>query len=149
MRYLALDLGDRRIGVALSDPTGLLARPFMTLRRASRVEDFTRLNALVAEQQVGTVVVGLPLNLDGSDSQQTAWVRDYSAALAAALPVPVELWDERLTSVEATERLRERGRRALSPGELDAAAAAVILQSYLDARRTPPAAAQHPSHREG
>lgn len=148
MRYLALDLGDRRIGLALSDPTGLLARPFMTLRRASRAEDFARLNALVAEQQVGTVVVGLPLNLDGSDSPQTAWVRDYSAALAAALPVPVELWDERLTSVEATERLRERGRRPLRPGELDAAAAAIILQSYLDARTAPPAA-QHPPHREG
>lgn len=147
MRYLALDLGDRRIGVALSDPTGLLARPFMTLRRASRAEDFTRLNALVAEQQVGTVVVGLPLNLDGSDSQQTAWVRDYSAALAAALPVPVLLWDERLTSVEAAERLRARGKRPARQ-ELDAAAAAVILQSYLDAR-TPPPAAQHPPHREG
>lgn len=134
MRYLALDLGDRRIGVALSDPTGLLARPFMTLRRASRVEDFARIGALVAEQQVATVVVGLPLNLDGSDSQQTAWVRDYSAALAAALPVPVLLWDERLTSVEAAERLRARGKRPARQ-ELDAAAAAVILQSYLEAHR--------------
>lgn len=136
MRYLALDLGERHLGLALSDATGRLARPFRTLRRASRAEDFARLRALIVEQQVEAVVVGLPLNLDGSDSPQTAWVRDYSAALAAALPVPVELWDERLTSVEAAGRLREGGRRrALRPGELDAAAAAIILQSYLDARQ--------------
>jgi len=131
-RVLALDLGNR-VGVALSDPRGLLARPLLVFKRGSRQEDFTRIAHLVAEHQVEKVIVGLPLNMDGSEGPQAAWVRDYSAALAQALAVPVELWDERLTTVEAQEIFHAQGKR-VDRSRLDALAAAVILQSYLDAQ---------------
>jgi len=134
VRYLALDLGERRIGVALSDTLGMLARPLEIFRRTSRAADFAHIGALVAMHQVDAVVVGLPLNMNGSVGQQAAWVQDYSAALAATLTVPVYLWDERLTSEEAADILRSQG-RSPDKGSLDAVAAAVILQSYLDAHR--------------
>lgn len=132
MRVLALDLGDKRIGVALSDLTGLIARPLLVLKRTSRVADFAAIARMVAEHHVEQVVAGLPISMNGSEGQQAAWVRDYTAALAAALPVPVALWDERLTTEAAAAIMRAQGKR---PGRqwIDAVAAAVILQSYLDA----------------
>lgn len=133
MRYLALDLGERRIGVALSDALGMVARPLEIFSRTSRKADFAHIGALVAAHQVDVVIVGLPFNMDGSEGRQAAWVRDYSAALAQTLAVPVELWDERLTSEEAEDILRARGKSA-TKGTVDAVAAAVILQSYLDTR---------------
>jgi putative Holliday junction resolvase len=132
MKYLALDLGDRRIGVATSDASGMIARPLLVFRRASRVEDFARVADLVREQQIDAVIVGLPINMDGTEGRQAEWVRNYSAALAGALPVPVHLWDERLTTEEAAEIMRAQGKQP-TPGWIDAVAAAVILQSYLDA----------------
>ncbi|HQE93368.1 MAG TPA: Holliday junction resolvase RuvX [Anaerolineae bacterium] len=134
MRYLALDLGERRIGVAVSDALGILARPLEIFRRTSRAADFAHIGALVTANQVDAVVVGLPLNMDGSVGRQAAWVSDYSTALAAAIAVPVYLWDERLTSEEAADVMRAQGKSPLK-GTLDAVAAAVILQSYLDAHR--------------
>lgn len=131
MRILALDLGDRRIGVALSDSTGTLARPLEIFRRTSRAADFAHIAALVTKHAVSTVVIGLPLNMDGSEGPRSAWVRDYSAALTEALEVPVVLWDERLSTVEATDILHQQGRRA-DKAVVDAFAAAVILQSYLE-----------------
>ena len=136
MRVLALDVGERRIGVAVSDPGGSLARPLRTLRRGSRQEDFAAIAALVAEQDAGLVVVGKPLSLDGTEGPQARRVARYAEALAAHLPVRVVLWDERFTTTEAQEILRrrtkERQRRARAAGEVDAIAAAVILQGYLD-----------------
>ncbi len=134
MRYLALDLGDRRIGVALSDRTGMLARSLEVLRRTSRAADFAHIAALVAKHHVEAIVVGLPLNMDDTEGAQAAWVRDYSAALAETLDLPLYLWDERLTTVEAADIMRAQGRRA-DKQWIDAVAAAVILQSYLDAQR--------------
>lgn len=131
MRALALDLGERRIGVAISDALGMVARPLEIFSRTSRKADFAHIGALVATHQAGAVVVGLPLNMDGSEGRQAAWVRDYSAALAETLTVPVHLWDERLTSEEAEEILRAQG-KSTAKGTIDAVAAAVILQSYLD-----------------
>ncbi len=135
-RILALDLGNR-IGVAVSDARGVLARPLLVFKRSSRAADFARIAQLVAEHQVEKVVVGLPRNMDGSEGTQAAWVRDYSTALAQTLPVPVELWDERLTTVEAEDIFHAQGKR-VERERIDAVAAAVILQSYLDAHAPRP-----------
>jgi putative Holliday junction resolvase len=131
MRYLALDLGDRRIGVAISDALGMLARPLEVFERTSRAADFDHIGDLVARHRVDAVVVGLPLNMDGTEGPQAAWVRDYSGALAEALAVPVHFWDERLTTEEAEDILRAQGKPP-TKDRIDAVAAAVILRSYLD-----------------
>ena len=141
MRYLSLDLGERRIGVAISDSIGLLARPLSTFKRTSREADFYHIAKLVEEHNVAAIIMGLPLNMDGTEGPQAAWVRDYSAALAAALQahsaattIPIQLWDERLSTEEAEEIMRAQGKRP-DKTRIDAVAAAVILQSYLDAQR--------------
>ncbi len=136
MRILALDMGERRVGIAVSDPTGTIARPLRTLVRGSREEDFAAITALVAEHDVELVVVGRPLSLDGAEGPQARRVARYAEALAARLPVPVVAWDERFTTVAAEEILRQnrrkKKRQARTRGEVDSIAAAVILQGYLD-----------------
>ena len=138
MRILALDMGERRVGVAVSDPTGTIARPLRTLMRGSREEDFAAITALVAEHDVELVVVGQPLSLDGAEGPQARRVARYAEALAARLPVPVVAWDERFTTVAAEEILRQnrrkKKRQARTRGEVDSIAAAVILQGYLDSQ---------------
>jgi putative Holliday junction resolvase len=138
-RMLALDIGEKRIGVAVSDETETLARPLTTIMRASRREDAEHIARLVTEQSAVRLIAGYPRSLSGDEGPQAQRVRRYVQALAAALPVPVELWDERYTTVEASERLLEAkpGRRKTRRGQLDAAAAAIILQDYLDAHRSP------------
>jgi putative Holliday junction resolvase len=139
-RMLALDLGEKRIGVAVCDETETLARPLTTITRASRREDMERIARLVTEQSAVRLIAGYPRSLSGDEGPQAQRVRRYAQALAATLPVPVELWDERYTTVEASERLLEAkpGRRKTRDrGQLDAAAAAIILQDYLDAHRSP------------
>jgi putative Holliday junction resolvase len=143
MRVVGIDLGERRIGVAVSDASGTLARPLRTIARgtsdADAVEQLHAMIAqLAAEDEVGSVVVGLPARLDGSPSPQTLRINALVGLLAARLAVPVFTQDERLSSREAEERLSIgekdwRKRKA----KLDAAAAAVILQDYLDARSVP------------
>ncbi|MCX8068349.1 MAG: Holliday junction resolvase RuvX [Anaerolineae bacterium] len=135
MRILALDVGDRRIGIAISDPTGLIARPLRVLERRSKKEDFATIAALVAEYGVERVVVGRPLTPKGQVGQQARRVERYAQALAEALPVPVELWDERYTTVAAEEILRETRKPSArrERREVDALAAAVLLQDYLSA----------------
>lgn len=135
MRVLALDVGERRIGVALSDPTQTLARSLLVLYRRSDREALERVAALVREQSVERVVVGYPLSLGGDVGPQAERVKRFARALAQVLEVPVEMWDERYSTVDAERILREQGvggrkRRR----RIDATAAAVILQSYLDAR---------------
>jgi putative Holliday junction resolvase len=137
VRILGLDPGERRIGIAISDPTGTLAHPLQVLVRGSREEDFAAIAALVAEHDVELIVVGWPLSLDGTEGPQARRVARYTDALAACLPVPVVSWDERFTTAAADEILRQirgrkRRRRARARGQVDAIAAAVILQSYLD-----------------
>jgi putative Holliday junction resolvase len=139
MRILALDVGERRVGIAVSDPTGAVARPLQALKRGSREEDFAAIAALVAEYDVGLVVVGQPLSLEGTEGPQARRVAGYADGLAGYLSTPVVLWDERFTTAEAEEILRQsrsekKRRLARRSGELDAIAAAVILQSYLDSR---------------
>ena len=140
MRLIGVDLGDRRIGIAVSDASATLARPLRTIERnrSDELAAKTLLDAIAVlheEDEVGGVVVGLPAHLDGTASEQTARVRKMVDLLASRLSVPVMLQDERLSSHEAEERLavRERDWRKRK-AKLDAAAAAVILQDYLDAR---------------
>lgn len=142
MRIVGLDLGERRIGVAVSDASGTLARPVTAIQRGtSDPEAVERIYSFVAdlaaEDEVDSVVVGLPTRLDGSSSPQTLRAAAMVKLLSARLTVPVVTQDERLSSREAEERLSLgekdwRKRKA----KLDAAAAAVILQDYLDARRS-------------
>ncbi len=140
MRILALDFGLRRLGLAISDPSGTLARPLHTLdvRGRSAVDCVAReIVRLAAEDDgLGEVVVGLPRRLDGGDSDQTARVREFIDRLRGMITLPVSTEDERLTSREAESRLatRERDWRKRK-AQLDAAAAAVILQDFLDRRR--------------
>ncbi len=141
VRVVGLDLGERRIGVAVSDASGTLARPLKTIERGpSDTEVIERLCAMIHELAaedggVDSVVVGLPTRLDGSPNQQTARVGTMVTLLSSRLAVPVVTQDERLSSHEAEERLalRERDWRKRK-AKLDAAAAAVILQDFLDAR---------------
>jgi putative holliday junction resolvase len=131
-RLLALDLGEARIGVAVSDEQGILARPLTVVRRhATRAADFAALSQIIVEQRAVGVLAGLPLGADGQWGPQAKWVRRYAGKMAAALAVPVALWDESYSTADAQEILRQSGSRAA----IDAAAAAVILRSYLDARR--------------
>jgi putative Holliday junction resolvase len=139
MRILALDVGERYVGVAISDPTATIARPLLTLERGSRKEDAAAVAHLVQEHQVEKVVVGRPLSLDGTVGPQARRVDRYTEVVADQLEVPVVSWDERYSTARADEILRETRsekakRRARSNGEIDAIAAAVILQSYLDSR---------------
>lgn len=133
-RLLALDLGERRIGVAVSDPTRTLARPLATITRASRNEDVAAISALVDEYAVTHIVVGLPLSLDSSEGPQARSVRRYAEFLSQSLSVPIEFCDERFSTVEAGNIIRSKPSRSKrgTAGEIDAMAAAVILQAYLD-----------------
>lgn len=132
-RIMALDLGEKRIGIALSDPSGTIATPHSTLKRTSRKADFAHYQALIAQHEVGRVVVGLPTKLDGQDSQMTRWVRDYAADLVTHIAVPLVLHDETFTSNMADAALRERGfGRKKRQDHIDAVAAAIFLQDYLE-----------------
>jgi putative Holliday junction resolvase len=142
MRILGVDDGRRRIGLAVSDPTGTLARPAETVTghddpaaAAREVRDaMARIEA--GDEPIGAIVVGLPLRLDGTPNEQTVHARALAAELARLTGLDVILQDERLTSREAESRLalRERDWRVRKK-RLDAAAAAVMLQEYLDSRR--------------
>jgi len=135
MRALGLDIGSRRIGVALSDSAGTLATPYGVVQRTGdRRQDHRRIAALVAEAEAEVVVVGLPLSLDGSQGPAADAVIAEADELRAALDVPVVLWDERLSTVEAERRLRATGLTGRARRRVvDQVAATVILQSWLDA----------------
>ena len=133
-RLLAIDHGLKVIGLAVCDPTGLIARPMGLITRTSKRADFARINAIIREQGAVGAVVGLPV----SPPEITAYtqadrVRLWASRLAAAIPVPVYLWNERYSSQDAGELLIETGKSL--PDRIDAVAAAVILQSFLDALR--------------
>jgi putative Holliday junction resolvase len=141
VRVLGVDLGLRRIGLAISDPTGLLATPWKAISGSGDPEaDATELAAIVAELLRGehgslqAIVIGHPRRLDGMPTHVTPHVEAVAAALRARLAIPVVLQDERLTSREAEERLAEREKDwRRRKARLDAFAAAVLLQDYLDA----------------
>lgn len=136
MRALGIDLGSRRIGVALSDSGGILASPWETVERSGdRTLDHRRLLALADEAEAEVLVVGLPLALDGSLGPAAEGVLAEVEELRAATSRPVETYDERLTTVTATRLLREGGVKGKDRRKVvDKVAAAVILQSWLDGR---------------
>jgi len=132
-RLLGIDHGLKRIGVAVSDPSGLVARELAIIKRKSKEEDFKRLNQIAFEQSVIAVVVGLPMNLDAASESQATIVRNWVERFAETNAFPMILWDEQLSSVDAREIARQQRRKATAP--IDDLAARVILQSYLDALR--------------
>ncbi|WP_199589094.1 Holliday junction resolvase RuvX [Blastococcus sp. TF02A-26] len=137
-RRLGLDVGTVRVGVALSDPTGMLASPLETVQRARDESDLDRIAALVVEHEVTEVIVGEPRHLSGASGASAKEARAYSRALAGRIgDVPVHLVDERLSTVTAAGTLRARGldSRQQRP-VIDQEAAVVILQTYLDAQRS-------------
>jgi putative Holliday junction resolvase len=133
---LGVDVGDVRIGVARSDPSGLIATPVETVPRGKG--DLERLRALAEEEGAVEVVVGLPRSLSGGEGPAAAKVREFATALAGVLlPVPVRLCDERLSTVTAESVLRERGKKGQKRrAVVDQAAAVVILQNALDTERS-------------
>jgi putative Holliday junction resolvase len=132
-RLLGLDVGEKRVGVAVCDESWTLARPLLTLKRASKQEDFAKFAALCREHAIAKVIVGLPKTLRGEEGPQAQRVRRYAIELQAALDLPIDFWDERFSSVDAQERLSSASRKARAKGDIDSAAAAIILQEYLDA----------------
>ena len=135
MRTLALDVGDKRIGVAVSDMLGVLASPLTAIERASDNSAIDALLDIVGEQEAGEIVVGLPVSLSGRYSDQTKSVAAFVRKLEVRSPVQVKTADERYSTLEAERLLSQSNpKRVRRRGEIDAAAAAVILQSYLDAQ---------------
>ena len=133
MRYLGLDLGRARIGLALADDVLRTARPLRVVERRAGDADLAAIAEAAREYEVDRVVLGLPLNMDGSEGPSARLARAFAPRLEAALGVPVELFDERLSTFEAEIRLRDQGFSAKDRrARVDAEAAAVILQGWLD-----------------
>ena len=137
-RILALDLGKRRIGLALSDELRVTAQGLATLERINIREDLAALAALASERGVSEFLVGLPLHMSGDEGRQSGFARDFGRRLGERTGVPVTFWDERLTTVEAQRVLRSSGisieKRARA---VDRLAAVILLESYLDSLEAP------------
>jgi putative holliday junction resolvase len=135
-RVLALDLGKRRIGLALSDELGITAQGLETLERSNIREDLARLAQLASEKNVALILMGNPLHMSGHEGRQAEYARDFGERLREATGLPIEYRDERLTTVEAQRVLRQSGisiqKRAKA---VDRLAAVILLESYLDSRR--------------
>jgi putative pre-16S rRNA nuclease len=132
-RILALDLGKKRIGMAISDPLGITAQGLPNLVRTTKRADLAELTRQVEEREVALILIGNPLHMSGVEGRQSMWVREFADALAERARRPVRLWDERLTTVEASRVLRSSGigieKRARA---VDRLSAVILLQSYLD-----------------
>lgn len=134
-RVLALDFGSRRIGVAVSDPLGITAQQLSAIRREGDRKDIEAIAKLAVEYGVETVVIGLPMHSDGSEGTQAARARAFGEKVRDRLGVPVETWDERMTTAQAERHLIEAGVRREKRKEVrDSLAAALLLQCALDAR---------------
>ena len=135
MRYLGVDPGKKRVGLAVCDPTESLASPLQVLQRRALEQIVADIAAVCRREQVGAVVVGLPLNMDGSKGPAAQDAEHLAQKIAEAAGLPVHLWDERLSSVTVEQRLIELDMsRAKRRGKIDKLAAQVILQGFLDAR---------------
>ena len=133
MRILAIDYGTKRMGIAISDELKLIAQPLEFIPAAPFADFLARLKELLHEKEVDLVVVGMPRNLDGSYGQAALTVQDFTTVLKGALAVPIQTWDERLTSAQANRFLLQGGaRRKERRKKVDQTAAAILLQSYLD-----------------
>jgi putative Holliday junction resolvase len=132
-RILALDLGKKRIGMAISDPLRITAQGLPNLNRTRKRDDLEELGRLAREREVGLILMGNPINMRGSEGRQSQWAREFAHDIEHRLGLPVKFWDERLTSVEAGRVLRSSGisieKRAAA---VDRLSAVILLQSYLD-----------------
>ncbi|HOM71696.1 MAG TPA: Holliday junction resolvase RuvX [Armatimonadota bacterium] len=135
-RVMALDVGEKTIGVALSDETGTIASPLTTIRRTESIKaDLREVVRLIEEHDVSKVVVGIPKMLSGEEAVQAGKVREFADRLARRLRIPLDLWDERLTTVEAERILMDAGKDRIERKKVvDQMAAAIILRSYLEAK---------------
>lgn len=137
MRVLAIDHGEKRLGIAISDPTGTIARPLTVIQHTSRDADVAQVLALVQEYQVERIIVGISLDDQGQPNLAGRRALNFAHALQERTDVPVEMWDEAFSTQEArTARIQAGVRRKKRRGHLDEWAAAMILQSYLDAKKT-------------
>lgn len=133
-RILALDLGERRIGLAVSDELGLTAQGLQTLARSNLREDLARLEDLIRHHGAALVLVGNPVNMNGTEGRRSQWAREFAEKLRARGGFEVQLWDERLTSRAAERVLRESGISQRKRGKaVDRLSAVLLLQSYLEA----------------
>jgi len=139
-RILALDVGSRRIGLAVSDALGITAQPLDTLHRTNRRADFAELKKVIHHHSVTEIVVGNPLNMSGDPGSQAEKVTAFAEELRQRFALPVRLWDERLTSAEAHRILDDSGHskdRIARKGKVDRIAAVLILQAFMESRSRP------------
>ncbi len=140
MRTLGIDFGEKRIGLAISDPLGILATPIETLESSEIDLVVSRLAEIISEHSVSQIVVGIPWNLSGKSSPQTKKTFDFISFISGNFEIPIKQIDERFTSVQAKKKLRVEDKRSrkkqkkLPKGSIDSASAAIILQTYLDGR---------------
>ncbi len=133
MRILGLDVGERRIGIALSDPEKVLAIPFTVIERKGEQADFEAILKIAKEQEVEQIIIGIPRSLNGHLGWQAEKIAAFSAKLSQKTKIPIDTWDERLSTIAAEKALIEAGlKRDERKRHRDALAAALILQSYLD-----------------
>jgi putative holliday junction resolvase len=136
-RVLGLDVGSRRIGVAISDPLGITAQGMETLHRKNKKYDLSYLHRLIRDYQVKEIVVGLPLRMSGAEGIQAEKIQAFAEELRKHFKLPVHLWDERLTSAEANRLLRETDLSIEKRGQaVDRMAAILILQGWMQRRTT-------------
>ena len=134
-RILGLDYGDRRIGLALSDPLGIIAKPLTVIDRQKTADHISKISEIISERKITSIVVGLPLTLKGQYSKQTEIVLDFIEQLKADLNIPILTIDERLSSIAAKKSLQEQSvKTGHEKGRVDETAAAIFLQEYLDSK---------------
>lgn len=135
MRVLAIDHGTKRMGIALSDPSGMIALPLEFIPAEPFAPFLERLKELILEKEVDMILVGMPRNMDGSYGPAAAKVQEFVAVLKETIAIPIKTWDERLTSAQANRMLVQADvRRKDRKEKVDKAAAAILLQSFLDSR---------------
>ncbi len=133
MRVLAIDHGTKRMGIALSDPSGMIAQPLEFIPAEPFAQFLERLKTILREKEVELIVIGMPRNMDGSYGPAAAKVQEFVAVLKENIIIPIRTWDERLTSAQANRFLIEANvRRQDRKEKVDKAAAAILLQSFLD-----------------
>lgn len=136
MRALGLDLGHRRIGIAISDSDGLVSTPYTTLLANKQQNDIAAILDIASKEEVDLIILGLPISLDGGIGPQAQLTLDFCDLLRSATDIPIKTWDERYSTLEAKVYLRDAGfTPSRARARVDAAAATILLQSYLDSVR--------------
>jgi putative holliday junction resolvase len=134
-RILAIDYGEKRIGLALTDPMQIIAKPFQTVPFKSNASFIETLLQIIKEQEIGLVILGLPWGSEGQETKKTLEVKKFGVYLETQLPIPLAYWDERFSTAEANSELKKMGYDFMKAREfVDAVAASLILRSYLENR---------------